>query len=294
LAASNGALPIINTVYLNDRTPRRGFTYRNFDLDVFGIKGPRTFLSKISENLPIPGAWLAVDMLSQRWQGLFDVVTVTDSNWSKYFLDRGKQGKDNGWGSSFTPHSANRMPKALFFDDYFQSHKYFEGAEDIVRHAFQFSREPEPEVSEILSQVRNCPSVSVNVRGGDYLNPQNSQIFTTLGSSYYQKAVERILDKEPGAQFFVTTNDLARAKEVLSFIPSVKLHFVPDSVSGWKNTGHLRIMSACQHRIIANSTFGWWGAWLSTTHGLTIAPKNWFVEEDRNTEDLTPNHWLRI
>jgi len=57
----------------------------------------------------------------------------------------------------------------------------------------------------------------------------------------------------------------------------------------------LRLMSLCRHHIIANSSFSWWGAWLSAHPGkIVIAPKKWFNLDDINTDDLLPEGWLRL
>lgn len=57
----------------------------------------------------------------------------------------------------------------------------------------------------------------------------------------------------------------------------------------------MRLMSACKHNIIANSTFSWWGAWLnSNPNKIIIAPKRWFGDTSINTSDLIPPSWLKI
>jgi hypothetical protein len=57
----------------------------------------------------------------------------------------------------------------------------------------------------------------------------------------------------------------------------------------------LCLMSLCKHHIIANSSFSWWGAWLSGSDNV-IAPMQWFGEgnQDKDTKDLIPERWTRI
>jgi hypothetical protein len=56
----------------------------------------------------------------------------------------------------------------------------------------------------------------------------------------------------------------------------------------------LQLMSQCQHHIIANSSFSWWGAWLNPNPAKTvIAPRTWFRNKpDWQTTDLIPSDWL--
>jgi hypothetical protein len=57
----------------------------------------------------------------------------------------------------------------------------------------------------------------------------------------------------------------------------------------------LRLMSACRHHIIANSSFSWWGAWLSPWDDkIVVAPRQWFRDEHIDTTHLIPENWLRL
>ena len=61
----------------------------------------------------------------------------------------------------------------------------------------------------------------------------------------------------------------------------------------------LCLMSLCTDAIIANSSFSWWGAWLSANENKTICspdPKIWFGPNNSHldTSDLIPNDWVII
>jgi hypothetical protein len=57
----------------------------------------------------------------------------------------------------------------------------------------------------------------------------------------------------------------------------------------------LRLMSLCRHHIIANSTFSWWGAWLSDSiNKIVISPDRWFDHGQLDMGDLLPENWLKL
>ncbi len=57
----------------------------------------------------------------------------------------------------------------------------------------------------------------------------------------------------------------------------------------------LRLMAACMHFVIANSSLSWWGAWLGKQPAKrVIAPQRRFLQPGLDTRDLIPEGWVRL
>ena len=50
------------------------------------------------------------------------------------------------------------------------------------------------------------------------------------------------------------------------------------------------LMSMCQYQIMANSTYSWWGAWLSDSKDV-VAPKLWFGPDGQDPRDVYVDRW---
>ncbi len=179
-----------------------------------------------------------------------------------------------------------------YLDGYWQSEKYFSDIEDVIRKEFTVKSKPDPINESYLGEIRDCESVSVHVRRGDYVsNPTTAQVHGFLGLGYYQKALSIILENTDRPHFFVFSDDLEWAEgNIKTDAPITYVKY-----NGAKNYEDLRLMSACKHHIIANSSFSWWGAWLSPDREkIVIAPRRWFKSDRLNARDLIPESWHKI
>ena len=94
-----------------------------------------------------------------------------------------------------------------------------------------------------------------------------------------------------GSKFFIFSDDIDWVKSNLNI--NFPCEYV-DINHGIDSYNDMRLMSLCQHNIIANSSFSWWAAWLnSNPQKIIIAPKQWFANQS-STQDLIPENWVRL
>jgi hypothetical protein len=170
-------------------------------------------------------------------------------------------------------------PGNVYLDGYWQSEKYFKEIEPIIRREFAL-RTTSAQVENLAGKVQSTESVCVNVRRGHY----GLQSF--VGTEYYAESIKVIHARVTNPTVFVFSDEIDWCKDNLRFD-------CPTIFVGHEGAGDLYLMSRCKHFIIANSTFGWWGAWLSNSKGTVVAPRKWFNTTEVDTRDLIPTGWVQ-
>lgn len=176
----------------------------------------------------------------------------------------------------------NMCPDEITLAGFFQTEKYFQHIQDEIRADFSFKDEILEPCKEMMGSVGEA--ISLHVRRTDYLQNPNH---TALDLNYYEKALKYF---DNGLPVIIFTDDVDWCKEQEVF--SDERFMVSESGDQYID---LCLMSLCKHHIIANSSFSWWGAWLSNYDDV-VAPIQWFgkTNKDKNTQDLIPERWTRI
>lgn len=184
-------------------------------------------------------------------------------------------------------------PDNSYLEGYWQSEKYFSDIAAIIRQDFTLKTFPNPINQSLLNQIKSAMAISVHVRRGDYVNNAATNAFHgTTPLDYYQRAINYIKIHAPHGTIFVFSDDHTWVKQNLKFdLPTVYV----DANDTDQAHDDLRLMSACRHHVLANSTFSWWGAWLGETKSqIVIAPKQWFSDPRQDARDLVPERWMKI
>jgi len=183
------------------------------------------------------------------------------------------------------------IPKNAYVEGYWQSEKYFKDIGEIIRNDFKLKNKPALKNQELLDKIINCNSISIHIRRGDYVsNPSANKYHGILPLSYYKEAIGHIMGRVNDPIFFIFSDDIGWAKEHIKLNDPVA--FISNGEK--RDFEDLWLMSQCKHHVIANSSFSWWGAWLSNNpNKIVYAPMKWFRIE-RNTDDLIPKNWVKV
>ncbi len=156
-------------------------------------------------------------------------------------------------------------PEIFDFDSkylcgYFACEKYYADILGELRQRFVFPESGNPRNHALAEEMRAGESVSVHIRRGDYLDPENKAMFGNICTeAYYEGAVRYIAQRCPAAKFYVFSDDIAYVREKYQG----KEYTIVDINKGRDSFYDIWLMSSCKHNICANSTFSFWGARLN-------------------------------
>lgn len=188
--------------------------------------------------------------------------------------------------NSFSADVLNNKNKFIIIDGYWQSEKYFKSIESIIREDLKIIKPLPSDIQVIADNLRNKNSVCIGIR--QYSDSPASASHFKLTSDYYKKAIELISEQINNPEFFVFT--LEKQWVVDNIKTDFPLTIIEPADSNETAYIDLYLMSQCNHFIIANSTYHWWGAWLSENKDkIVIAP-----ERGWGNECAVPDEWIKL
>ncbi len=173
---------------------------------------------------------------------------------------------------------------------YWQSEKYFNSISSVLGQEFSI-KEPLSADDEHLAKkiAQNPKSVMVHVRRGDYTAEYGTIIAHYVCTPDYYQETMSLINKRLGgkAKFFIFTDDPEWCEENLVFPSDYLIISNRERIASHE----LVLMSKCNHVIMSNSSFCWWGVWLSDSkEKIVYYPKLWFTR--KSSPDLPRKHWI--
>lgn len=175
--------------------------------------------------------------------------------------------------------------KNMNIHGYFQSERYFENNKELIRMAFEPSDELTNKIMSKYNGVLTGNTCSIHVRRGDYVN---NRTYYQCDINYFNRAINHINSLEKIDNFIVLSDDIAWCKK------NFPAHYT--FVEGNSDIEDLYLISFCNHNIMSNSSFSWWGAWLNDNENKkVIAPKIWFSDKSGiNDKDIYYKEMIKI
>lgn len=273
LADKNETQLLLDTSSYSSSQNTNNETPRNFDLDRFKITAHDATAEQM-ETIKYPYGSLSRilrDISKKVFKQYYE-------DYHPDFLDRVSQKLSRG--------------KDFYLDGYFQSEKNFSGIRDQLLKEFSLKDKfVDDRVKDFLKQIETTNSIAIHIRRGDYANdPKTTNYHGLLPILYYREAMELMMETVEHPHFYIFTDDTEWVKE------NLKISGSNTYVAGTGLSYHQEfyLMTKCKHHIIANSSFSWWGAWLSQNPSKNvIAPKKWTV---KNTEhpNIIPEGWIEV
>ena len=211
---------------------------------------------------------------------LFEAFTLPNLKHKKFLSANYYQENQFNYSQEYV----NECPDNVNLFGYFQSEKYFSHIADSIREDFTFK----PEVLNPCKEAFDFNEIiSIHVRRTDFV--EKSIDHPLCSFEYYETALSKFDSDLP---VLIFSDDTKWCKEQDLFKPD---RFMVSECE-W-NLVDMCLMTMCSHHIIANSSFSWWGAWLSGSDNV-IAPSRWFGDSgytaNNNTDDIIPDRWIKI
>jgi len=259
------------------RPPKKGedYIYREYSLDIFGIKptkAPNKLLSKFNRTTLFKSR-----KLRTLYNKLLGYSYIEEKN-------------------LFYDHDVTKKARRItYLNGYWQSEKYFLDIKDKIKDLYKINIDWQEYNLHISKKLKQTNSVAIFVRRQEYAyHAKTRETLKALPIEYYKKAVEIIYRFIPKPTFFIFSDDLKWCKENFSWL--TEKTFVEHVDTGIKYEKYLMLLKTSKHHIIANSTYSWWGAWLSNYEKkIVIAPQKWFTEKiNEQSRDIIPKTWIKI
>lgn len=171
------------------------------------------------------------------------------------------------------------------YKGYWQSPKYFSNSYESILQLVNLKKFEQQKLLESASFRMDKKNISLHIRRGDYVSNESASLLhgSVCDMEYYKRAIEYFSNIK-NTVFYIFSDDIEWCNESFSWLQNKKI--VDFTSSHFED---LLLMTLCDHNIIANSTFSWWGAYLNKKENTVIAPKKWF--NNNTIIDIYPETW---
>lgn len=198
-------------------------------------------------------------------------------------------------GVDFDQRLMRFKPKSIvYFEGYWQSEAYFKDVETTIRRDLQITPPIDAANLDMTEKILSSKAVAVHVRFFD--EPNTATTNNNAPEEYYRRAVQAMEQLVPNAQYFIFSDQPAAARLLIP-LPDDRVTLVAHNQGDENAYADLWLMTQCEHFIIANSTFSWWGAWLAINQVKQVIAPGFETRQGKmwwGFKGLLPTEWIKI
>ncbi|MFM2306412.1 MAG: hypothetical protein RLZZ367_1081 [Bacteroidota bacterium] len=175
-----------------------------------------------------------------------------------------------------------------YVEGYFASEMYFKKHREILLNELTLKNQASAQNAEVIKRMEDSESVCISIRRTDFLaNP----LHNVCTDQYYRDGLKTMADLVKNMKVFIFSddNEYVMRNFDIPFEHEFVTHNYPDFYED------LRLITHCKHHVIPNSTFSWWGAWLSRYKDKkVVAPRIWLNSDTIDYSTVLPEEWVKI
>ena len=181
--------------------------------------------------------------------------------------------------------------ESMMFEGYFQDENYFKQCRNVLLEELTLEMNfMDRNLLAMERMIQGRVSIFIHVRRGERKEGVGKKNQGLVSMDYYLKAINMMKQwfKEPRFIFFTDDYEWTAA----NFNEKDSIIIGPKDFVDYHS---MYLMSKCDHAIIPNSAFSWWGAWLMRNpYKIIIAPKSWTPDPSRSNVNIVPSSWIRV
>lgn len=187
----------------------------------------------------------------------------------------------------------------VYLDGYYQSELYFHDVRDGISRQYKLGNFFQEEIKSIVERIHACVNpISLHIRRGDYItNPRANKIHNVCTKNYFYGGLDFLHSRLNNPTVFVFSDDIDWVKAEMNLPKSTVYVSELQQNSGerLRSSQEIYLMSLCQHNIISNSSFSWWGAYLNKFKDkIVIAPNLWSRSKIIRHKNILPAGWVGL
>ena len=190
------------------------------------------------------------------------------------------------FGSCYYPYKFYRN-NDVYIQGYYESAKYFAQIDDKIKSELTPKYPLLEQNIELYDIIQNNNSVCISIKRMDIEDENVSEKYW-YDINYFYNAVKYVKSRIENPVWIIFSDNVKWCLD--NFHIEGRVYYETSGNPIWEK---IRLMSACKHFIIHNSTFSWWAQHLSDNKDkIVVAPNLWLYRQDGQPIDIYEDNWI--